>query len=65
MTIMQRLKRIIYWLIGLTAVVGMSFFWIKNLLNKDNTQYLPTESILVKEIQKDITATINDTLTNI
>ena len=45
--------------------LGLMVFSGLNTNQKDNTAYLPTESILVKEMQKDIQRNINEALVNI
>ena len=60
MTILQKTKRLSYWLAGLTLLGFMVYFGLRYQPQIDNTAYLPTESILVKEMQKKIS---NETLT--
>ena len=65
MTIFQILRKSIQWLIILTLISGGSYFIYQNLPEKNELEFLPTESILKKQIQNDIKNDIQNALTNI
>ena len=65
MSIKQKLKRILIWGSVATFGCGIAYLGYKNLPKPDNLQYLPTESILKKEVQQNIETNINNALFNI
>ncbi len=65
MTIFQKIKQTLIWLIGVTVIIAIGYFGFKFFPKSSNLEYLPTESILVKEIQSDIEQNISNALLNI
>ncbi|MEK9728247.1 MAG: S-layer homology domain-containing protein, partial [Candidatus Margulisiibacteriota bacterium] len=65
MTIFQKIKQAFFWLIAISGIVATIFFGIKLYPKASNLEFLPTESILVKEIQSDIENNVTNALLNI
>ncbi len=65
MNIKQKLKRILVFLSSIAIAGIVIHTGYKYFPKADNLKYLPTESILKKQIQKDIELNINNTLFNI